>query len=105
MLIHCDYCGGAFDADKHATCPRCGAAWDKDAEAEKVEKERQRRAKLEQDARSTEDFLAQADAVRRTANSVGSAVGGVYRIFRAIVLILFMIAILIIAFVVFRFIL
>lgn len=105
MLIHCDYCGGAFDAEKHATCPRCGASWDKDAEAEKVEKERQRRAKAEQDARSNQDFIAQADAVRRTANSVGNAVGGVYRIFRIIFSILFLIVLLIIAFVVFRFIL
>ena len=101
MLIHCDYCGGAFDAEKHATCPRCGAAWDRDDEVKKVEQERERRAKAEQSERSTQEFLAQADAVRRTANSVGNAVGGVYRVLRTvfsivILLVLAVVAILII---------
>lgn len=85
MLIHCDFCGGAFDSEKHATCPRCGAAWDKDAEADRVKKEEERRNQAERNAQSTEEFLQTANAVRHTANSVGHVVGGVLGIFRIII--------------------
>ncbi len=93
MLIHCDYCGSAFDPEKNATCPHCGASWATDAEAERVRQAQEQKARAEQNAASTEEFLKTAEAIRRTVGTVGNATGGFIRFARIIAAIVFILAI------------
>ena len=82
MIIHCDWCGCAFDAEKNAVCPHCGGTWDKDSEAARVRAAEEReRARADSDAK-TEEFIRTADSIRKTAGTVGRAAGSIYLLIR-----------------------
>ena len=102
MIIHCDWCGCAFDPEKNAVCPHCGGAWDKDSEAARVRAEEERRRQQADNSAKTEDFIRTADTIRQTVGSIGRAATGIHRIFRVIFWILFLLAALVILFVLFR---
>ena len=89
MLIHCDYCGSAFDPEKNATCPSCGAAWAGDQEAARVKAQEEQKAKMEQEAAEAEKFAIAADAVRRTFDSANRAAGGWIRLFHIVFWLIF----------------
>ena len=109
MIIHCDWCGSAFETKNNPVCPHCGGAWDKDQEAAAVREEEARQARRAEANATADQFIKTADSVRQTigsvqqtANSIRGAADKVGKVFGVIFTIFFLMVFLFVFFVFFR---